>query len=291
MNKQNKLTPKLIFIIVIIALVIVVVLFRVLAYINYIDRAKNVDKGKEVLEEEADSLSQGSNEFEVFMNGLRKIMETDCNREKMHETKYVGEYKGFSWINGSKEAELIKGYDIFPTVKGLLFMGDGCRNNIITYLGETLVPNARNTNNKVLGFEKNNMRCLFYTGCSDLLCLQCGDASKNVTPEFYNGIYRCLNPKMDPSFVFGIVEIEGNFAIAGTIDYAILLEKIENEWVKLDENQDSWECEIVFEHEVPPSLIGNTCMFYKTTREVWHYNEESDKWEKWYHIDSPWDRE
>jgi len=228
--------------------------------------------------------------FEIFIAGLREILETNCSHEQMYENEYVGEYNGFPWINEDKEVELIKGYHMVPTIE-YPSMGKDCKDRILNYLEVNLISNTENTSDRVLGFEKEDIKCLFYTGCSEFECLDCGDITKSITPEAYKGIYQCLNSEMKPGKSFEIGKVMGDFAISGYIYYAILLKKTDDGWINLYETQDTWECEIVFEHEVPPSLIGNMCMFYETTREVWRYDEELGKWEKWYHIDNPWDKE
>jgi hypothetical protein len=238
--------------------------------------------------------SEALDELETFTTGLRKTIETHCKDMKIFERKYVEEYEGFSWINKNNEAELIKGYELYTFRDYEELVIENCYDNIMIYLENSLTPDTENTDSEIFGFERDNIKCVFRNNPHDFYSfeLSCGDATKSTTPEVYREIYNFLNPDMDLSNPISSLEVVGNFAIAYVPYYGFLLKKIGDEWIELDKlGEADVECEIVFEHEIPASLINNTCMFYKTTREVWRYNEELDKWERWYHIDFPWEKE
>jgi uncharacterized protein YxeA len=226
---------------------------------------------------------------EEFIDKVRNKIIIYCDKAKVNIVRYEEEYQGFPWIKDDNEVELIKGYYFYSQVHDDELIKENCRKNILSFLEESLIVNVKNSSKYIFAFELDNIKCTIFPYGS--LNLYCGDISKGITPKEYRGIYKAINPTLNPDIFVSVGEIVDNFAIAGTISYAVLLKKEEDGWKNLFETQDGFECEIVLKHKVPPSLIGNSCMFYKTTREVWRYDEELKKWKKWYHIDSPWDKQ
>lgn len=93
-----------------------------------------------------------------------------------------------------------------------------------------------------------------------------------------------INPKNDPNVIFNIVKRVDNYAdiAIGSPEgpgYRSIWKKDGEMWKQLLGTQDMWECETVFNENIPPSLVDGSCYAYKTQVE-WKYNRDSDKWEK-----------
>jgi len=93
-----------------------------------------------------------------------------------------------------------------------------------------------------------------------------------------------INPKNDPDVIFEINKTDENFAYISigskTGPGVATIWKKENEkWRKLLATQDAWECEIVINEKIPPTLVDNTCFYYKT-QETWGYNTAQKQWYK-----------
>ncbi|MBU3918567.1 hypothetical protein KKC63_01505 [Patescibacteria group bacterium] len=222
--------------------------------------------------------------FETFIDGLREVMVPYHEDLKIFEREYIGEHRGFPWINENNDVDLIKGYSFYAAYLVDRPVINNCSDGIITYLEKTLTPNAKNSRNeaKLLAFERDNIKCVFNSFDLDL---ECGDAAESTTPEYYREIYNFWNPNMETQIDLYIYEVIDDFAVVAGKGYAALLKRTESGWIEITGTQDLWECEVIFEHNVPPSLVDNECFFYDTTREYWGYNEELGKWEKGYESD------
>lgn len=245
-------------------------------------------------EKKIDKIKGEDFSFEEFIGALKNAANTYCDQENVKISKDEGEYRGFPWINNDDEIDLVKGYKFY--INGMIEDEAAmavCRENIVKYLKEKLIVNPKNTfQDGVLAFERGGTKCAITSLGKSFHLLRCGDNTNQTTPEDYGGVYRALNPDMDGvNLFFGVTGIIDNFAVAGVITHASLLKKEDGEWKAIFDTQDGFECAIVIEQGVPPSLVGNDCIFYGTTREVWRYNEEAGEWERWYHADSPWERD
>jgi hypothetical protein len=249
----------------------------------------------------AEEMNKSTNKLEALASSLIEITQLYCVDTNIEERQLTEEYSGFPWIDQDKEMELIKGYQwyLFGTQGDYSqSVVDNCINTITACLEENFVSNTENTDidKKMFGFERGDIKCVFRIQPDDFQYfeLSCGDITNNITPVFYREIYNLLNPEIDLSKRVDITEMEGNFVITNTgTGYGyFLLKKVRDKWIEVtDLGGAAIDCDIVFDFGIPPSLIDNTCIYYKTTREVWRYNEESAKWKKWYHLDNPWVRE
>jgi hypothetical protein len=248
----------------------------------------------------AEEMNESTDKLKALANSLTEITQLYCVDTNIEERQLTEEYSGFPWIDQNKEIELIKGYQwyIFGTPGDYSqSVIDNCINTITVCLEENFVSNTENTDidEKIFSFERGDIKCVFRIQPNDFQYfeLSCGDITKNTTPVFYREIYNFLNSAVDLSKRVEIIETEGNFAIANTgTGYGyFLLKKVGDKWIEVtDLGEAEIDCDIVFNYGVPPSLVNNICIYYKTTREVWRHNEDSAKWEKWYNLDNPQDK-
>lgn len=236
-----------------------------------------------LLEGEVESEENNYISYSAFLDGLENEIENYCNEIDIHERRYEKNYEGFYWLKENNGVELVKGRQ-FSTVRlhdeDLMNI---CKERIINYVESNLIKNTKNTGSGVVAFESDNIKCLLFD--SNHLDLHCGDVLKSVTPNEYKEIFSYINTAFDLSVSGRVFDVVDNFAhvFMGRrtgAGYSAILKKEEGKWKEIMGTQDMFECEIVFEYEVPPSLVDNTCFFYETTRGTWIYDEGVNEWKK-----------
>jgi len=224
--------------------------------------------------------------FEEFIIELNNKINIYCEEISINQRKYEEKYDGFYWIKENNEVELIKGHWFFTSSLHDKDLMNVCQESIMDYIKNNLIINTKNTDNKITAaFESEHIKCIFLRPYSSHFDLRCGDISKSITPKEYKEIFSYMNPSFDLSISVQVFNIIDNFADVGRggrsgAGYRAILKKEKGEWKEIMGTQDMFECEIVFEYEVPPSLVGNACFFYETTRDTWIYNEELNEWER-----------
>ncbi len=271
--------------------VLIIVVFTGVAIISIflfnrsIEKDLMFDKELTITEKEITKADDYHISFEEFMKELRSKISDYCKEIEIREFKYERN-KGFPWINEDNEIELIQGYRFSISSsadKNNKDLIEKCVLKITSYLEEDFTVSKKNTNDRVKGLERNNIKCAILSYSFNFFDFECGDVKDSLTPEIYRNIYHDL--KLDHlSLNFNIHSLEEEFAtvtISGRSGggFWALLKKEDGKWRKLQGTQDQWECEIVFEHNIPHSIVDNRCYFYEKG-ESWHYNEELDKWEK-----------
>ncbi len=212
--------------------------------------------------------------FDKVISSIRREAR-ECLGEDAPEIKFSSENQGFSWIEEDGEISFINNgyaFPYFPEEDG----GNNCKERIVNYLEKNMEYSEENTDQHSLGFKSKEIRCLL----SFQVGLACGDHTKSKTPEDYGEIYELLNPDKTPS-LFVIIErkIE-DFALARNLNYVAILRKDGETWKEIASQEDMWDCDIIFENEVPPSLVRNVCISREIEEEVWQYDETAEEWKK-----------
>lgn len=245
---------------------------------------------------------QKSFDNQQFLTQLKeKIIQEDWLNTKDYTAltikKQEGEFAGSDWINKNNKVELVKGYSLLYNPFGNDYtqtdpaIPDGAKKIKSYLIAQGFKVNQKNTYFETneesfwsidkpcpgrVGFEKDDLKCVFST-ISGLatsgFTLNCADLSKTSTPVIYQEIYASTNPEDNPlSQQITIDNYLDNFAVGGIssgMGGAAVIWKNENgKWEVIDGTQMAWNCQVLLDNKVPPSLFKNPeteCLYYNQT--------------------------
>jgi len=105
----------------------------------------------------------------------------------------------------------------------------------------------------------------------------------DLTDSIKQELLSTINPDNDPAITVEVKKAEGDFALITIGENQgghVSIWKKENDlWQQILSTQDQWECEVVIQENIPPSLVDNSC-FYYATQQAGSYNQETGEWEK-----------
>jgi len=213
-------------------------------------------------------------DFESFIEELKYEITTSCFGATAEKKEYQEKYQGLTWIKESKEIGFIKETFYFE-LQGEAF-DNWCIEKLRLYLKDNLTFNEINSKENKKSFEKENIKCIIFEIENYYFSLECGDITRAETFYEYNQIYGQMNPEYNPLISIDIYKVENDFALIEIKDkWGIgaksLIKKENNRWTTLQATQENFLCEIIFEEEVPTSLI-DSCISYQTG-ELLKYNQ------------------
>ncbi len=218
------------------------------------DIKKNVNEGYETI-----SLSQR----------IKQNVKKYCSTDGLLKRKHEGDYDGFPWISSKEEISLIKGFNFSGFLSDVK---DSCVDNINDYLVNVFDINSKNSDDNILGLEKDGLNCLFLKngryGIYDFY-LSCGDDLRN--PREYSNLYKALNPDFIPSIFVGIKNIIDNGAyVSGGNVVLIYKKEAEEDWIFVEGFQDRISCSFFKKHNLSPDIVPGGCFFNDNQEVDWH---------------------
>jgi hypothetical protein len=206
----------------------------------------------------------------------------------------------FWWDESNQKLGSLSGYNfsanLYTTYKENKKAADECFDKIDDYLSKNMEESVSNSPKftnfgqefyDYKGYEKENIKC--YLNGENLICGQFIETLPLIQNIYMNGV---------KDLYIYIGRIEGRHILISSRNFfaggqQILEKNDQGNYNSIGVSQDSWPCDMVFEHNIAPILVDNFCTtkdmdaeYYKnpSTSEYtligYRYSSENKEWEK-----------